>query len=50
MGKYERFLNKELLMYALGNNNTGFMRKAQIAGAFEKSLFSDSFVVSQIIT
>ena len=41
MGVYERFLNKNLLLFALRNNNTDYMRKAQIDGAFEKSLFSD---------
>jgi hypothetical protein len=50
MGHYNRFLEKELLLEALVNNNKDFMRKAQIAGAFEKKLFNDSDIIACLIT
>ena len=49
MGYYNRFLQKELLLQALKNNNKVFMRKAQIAGAFEKSLFTDEEIIVCLI-
>ena len=49
MGTYEIFLQKELLLSALTDGNTTFMRKAQMSGAFPKMLFADGEVISVII-
>jgi hypothetical protein len=49
MGTYEHFLRKELLLKALREGNTTFMRKAQIAGAFPKFFFGDEEVIKVII-
>jgi hypothetical protein len=37
MGYYSRFLNKDLFLLALDNNNDLFMQKALLMGAFEKT-------------
>jgi hypothetical protein len=45
MGTYEHFLQKSLLLFALVEGNTIFMRKAQIAGAFPKFFFGEQEVI-----
>ena len=36
MGFYKRFLDQDLLLFSLKNNNSTFVKKSLIAGAFDK--------------
>jgi hypothetical protein len=45
MGYYSRFLNKELFLLALRNNNDVFMQRALIMGAFESTELSSNEVL-----
>lgn len=49
MGFYSTFLDEELLLYALGHNNSDFVRKSLLLGAFDKQYFKKDSVVDRII-
>lgn len=49
MGYYSVFLDQELLLFALSNNNSDFVRKSLILGAFDKQYFKKEEVVDRII-
>lgn len=45
MGYYSTFLDQELLLEALSKNNSTFVRKSLLVGAFDKQFFSKDEVV-----
>lgn len=49
MGYYSTFLDQELLLFALNNNNATFVRKSLILGAFDKQYFKKDEIVIEII-
>lgn len=49
MGHYKTFLDQELLLFALNNNNATFVRQSLIQGAFDKQYFKKDEIVIEII-
>ena len=49
MGYYSTFLDQELLLFALNNNNQLFVKKSLIMGAFRKQYFRKEEIVQEII-
>lgn len=49
MGYYHMFLNKQLFIDAVANNNAEFISDALELEAFEKSIFRDSEVIEQML-
>ena len=49
MGVYNHLLNKDLLIYCIDHGNTYFMQKALLKAAFDKMLFREETVVSEIL-
>ena len=50
MGYYNKFLLKELYLYALEHSNHAFMKGALLAGAFPKAIFMSENVIKQMLT
>ena len=49
MGLYSKFLNNELFLIALKNNNRVFMQNALLAGAFDKSIFKEEKLIQNVL-
>lgn len=49
MGYFNKFLQKELYLYALEHSNHEFMKGALLAGAFPKSIFMAESVIMQML-
>ncbi len=49
MGYYSSFLNKDLFLFALSNNNDLFMQKALLMGAFDKTELQEVEVIDNIL-
>lgn len=49
MGHYSMFLNKELFLHSLKNNNEEFIRESLLSGAFKKSIFKSEDVVKMML-
>jgi hypothetical protein len=49
MGFYQKFLDVNLYLYALQNNNNAFMKGALLQGAFPKKIFQDEKVIVEIM-
>jgi hypothetical protein len=49
MGLYNNLLNKDLLIYCIDHGNIYFLQKALLLAAFDKMLFREEVVVSEIL-
>jgi len=49
MGYYSSFLNKDLFLFALNNNNDLFMQKALLMSAFDKTELQEVEVIEKIL-
>ena len=49
MGYYSHFLDKELFIYCITHGNNYFLKKALNMVAFDKSIFREEKIVSQIL-
>lgn len=49
MGYYSHFLDKELFIHCMTHGNIFFLQKALILAAFDKMIFREDSVISQIL-
>lgn len=49
MGYYSKFLDKNLFIYSLNHGNTMFLQHALLKGAYDKIIFKDEEVISQML-
>ena len=49
MGVYSMFLNQDLFLHSLKNNNEEFIKESLLSGAFKKSIFKADSVVQTIL-
>lgn len=49
MGYYSHFLDKELFIHCMTHGNTFFLQKALLLAAFDKMIFREDAVISQIL-
>ncbi len=49
MGYYSHFLDKELFIHCMTHGNTYFLQKALLLAAFDKMIFREDNVISQIL-
>lgn len=49
MGYYSHDISEKLFLYALRNDNTMFMKKALLMGAFDPNVFKDDKVIEMML-
>eukprot|EP00347_Sterkiella_histriomuscorum_P022855 403336899 len=49
MGYYDKFIDKDLFLYSMNHGNKMFLQHALLIGAFDKTIFKEEDVISQIL-
>jgi len=50
LGMYECFLDSDLFLYSLRNNNRAFLQNSLKTGAFNKQIFKEDDIAEQIMS